>query len=55
MADALLRAFPGLRIMATSLHVLGVCGEVTIAVPPPPGSGGSSWVASRMRRIAPSR
>ena len=34
MADALLRACPGLRIMATSRHVLGVCGEVTIAVPP---------------------
>ena len=28
MADALLRACPGLRIMATSRHVLGVCGEV---------------------------
>ena len=25
---------PGLRIIATSLHVLGVAGEVTIAVPP---------------------
>jgi len=34
MADALLRACPGLRIMATSRHVLGVAGEVTIAVPP---------------------
>ena len=34
MADALLRACPGLRIIATSRHVLGVAGEVTIAVPP---------------------
>ena len=34
MADALLRASPGLRIIATSRHVLGVAGEVTIAVPP---------------------
>jgi len=34
MADALLRACPGLRIIATSRHVLGVVGEVTVAVPP---------------------
>ena len=34
MADALLRACPGLRIIATSRHVLGVAGEVTLAVPP---------------------
>ncbi len=34
MADALLRACPGLRIIATSRHVLGVAGEVTVAVPP---------------------
>jgi predicted ATPase/DNA-binding CsgD family transcriptional regulator len=34
MADALLRGCPGLRILATSRHVLGVAGEVTIAVPP---------------------
>jgi predicted ATPase/DNA-binding CsgD family transcriptional regulator len=34
MADALLRGCPGLRIMATSRHVLGVAGEVTIAVLP---------------------
>jgi predicted ATPase/DNA-binding CsgD family transcriptional regulator len=34
MADVLLRACPGLRIIATSRHVLGVAGEVTIAVPP---------------------
>jgi predicted ATPase/DNA-binding NarL/FixJ family response regulator len=33
-ADALLRTCPGLRIIATSRHVLGVDGEVTIAVPP---------------------
>ncbi|MGE5292162.1 MAG: ATP-binding protein, partial [Micromonosporaceae bacterium] len=32
--DALLRSCPGLRIIATSRHVLGVAGEVTIAVPP---------------------
>jgi predicted ATPase len=34
MADALLRGCPGLRIIATSRHVLGVAGEVTIVVPP---------------------
>jgi predicted ATPase/DNA-binding CsgD family transcriptional regulator len=34
MADALLRACPGLRIVATSRHVLGVAGEVIVAVPP---------------------
>jgi len=34
MADALLRGCPGLRIIATSRHVLGVAGEVTVAVPP---------------------
>jgi len=34
MADALLRASPDLRIIATSRHVLGVTGEVTVAVPP---------------------
>ena len=34
MADALLRWCPGLRVIATSRHVLGVAGEVTIAVPP---------------------
>ena len=41
MADALLRGCPGLRIIATSRHVLGVAGEVTIAVPPMtvPGRG----------------
>jgi len=34
MADALLRASPSLRIIATSRHVLGVAGEVTMTVPP---------------------
>ena len=34
LADALLRGCPGLRILATSLHVLGVAGEVTVPVPP---------------------
>jgi predicted ATPase len=34
MAEALLRTCPQLRILATSRHVLGVTGEVTIAVPP---------------------
>ena len=34
MADALLRACPGLRIVATSRHVLGLAGEVTVVVPP---------------------
>jgi predicted ATPase len=34
LADALLRACPGLRIIATSRHVLGVAGEVTVTVPP---------------------
>jgi predicted ATPase/DNA-binding NarL/FixJ family response regulator len=42
MADALLRGCPELRIIATSRHVLGVAGEVTIAVPPMtvPAEGG---------------
>jgi predicted ATPase/DNA-binding NarL/FixJ family response regulator len=42
MADALLRACPGLRILASSRHVLGVAGEVTVVVPPmtvPAGDG----------------
>ena len=34
MADVLLRGCPELRIVATSRHVLGVAGEVTVAVPP---------------------
>jgi len=34
MADTLLRACPGLRIIATSRHVLRVTGEVTLTVPP---------------------
>jgi non-specific serine/threonine protein kinase len=34
LADSLLRGCPGLRIMATSRHVLGVAGEVTVPVPP---------------------
>ena len=34
LADALLRGCPELRIIATSRHVLGVTGEVTVAVPP---------------------
>jgi predicted ATPase len=34
MADALLRTSPSLRIIATSRHVLGVAGEVTMTVPP---------------------
>ena len=34
MVDALLRGCPGLRLIATSRHVLGVAGEVTIAVQP---------------------
>jgi predicted ATPase len=33
LADALLRGCPGLRILATSRHVLGVAGEVTMTVP----------------------
>jgi predicted ATPase/DNA-binding CsgD family transcriptional regulator len=34
LADALLRASPSLRILATSRHVLGVVGEFTVPVPP---------------------
>src|SRR5215470_16998893 len=34
LADALLRACPGLRVIATSRHMLGVAGEVTVTVPP---------------------
>src|SRR5579864_6030638 len=33
LADALLRSCRGLRILATSRHVLGVAGEVTMTVP----------------------
>jgi len=39
LADALLRSCPGLRILATSRHVLGVAGEVTVPVPPMPVPG----------------
>ena len=34
LAEAILRACPGVRILATSRQVLGVTGEVTFAVPP---------------------
>jgi predicted ATPase len=34
LAGAILRACPGVRILATSRQVLGVTGEVTFAVPP---------------------
>jgi predicted ATPase/DNA-binding CsgD family transcriptional regulator len=34
LADALLRNCPGLRILATSRHVLGVAGEVSVVVGP---------------------
>jgi len=34
LADALLRGCPGLQILATSRHVLGVAGEITVHVPP---------------------
>lgn len=44
LADRLLRACPGLRVLATSRTVLGIAGEVTILVPPlglsSDGSGG---------------
>ena len=42
MADVLLRGCHGLRIIATSRHVLRVAGEVTVAVPPMtvPAEGG---------------
>src|SRR5437763_62746 len=33
LADMLLRACSGLRILATSRQILGVSGEVTLAVP----------------------
>ena len=44
MTDALLRGCPGLRMLATSRHVLGVAGEVTISVPPMavPAEGGQA-------------
>ena len=49
MADALLRGCPGLRILATSRHVLGVTGEVTVVVPPmtvpPAGPAGGGLCA----------
>jgi predicted ATPase len=34
LVDALLRSCPNLRIIATSRHVLGVTGEVTVTIPP---------------------
>jgi predicted ATPase len=34
LAGAILRACPGVRVLATSRQVLGVTGEVTFAVPP---------------------
>jgi predicted ATPase/DNA-binding CsgD family transcriptional regulator len=36
LAGAVLRACPGVRILATSRQALGVTGEVTVAVPPLP-------------------
>jgi predicted ATPase/DNA-binding CsgD family transcriptional regulator len=44
LAGALLRACPGLRILATSREVLGVSGEMTLPVPPlrVPGQGGAA-------------
>jgi predicted ATPase len=49
MADALLRACPELRIIATSRHVLGVAGEVTIAVPPMTAPAGpAAWGVARL-------
>jgi predicted ATPase/DNA-binding NarL/FixJ family response regulator len=54
LADALLRACPGLRILAVSRHVLGVAGEVTIAVPPMtvPGEVGPAGPEELMRAEA---
>jgi predicted ATPase/DNA-binding NarL/FixJ family response regulator len=47
LSDALLRACPELRIMATSRHVLRVAGEVTVVVPPMsmPGEAGPGGLA----------
>jgi predicted ATPase len=45
LADALLRACPHLHIMATSRHVLGVAGEVTVVVPPMSVPPMTSWAA----------
>lgn len=44
LAGALLRACPGLKILATSREVLGVSGEMTLPVPPlrVPGEGGAA-------------
>ncbi len=50
LAGAVLRACPGVRILATSRQVLGVTGEVTFAVPPLSGVTGrrrSSWNTRR--------
>jgi predicted ATPase/DNA-binding CsgD family transcriptional regulator len=51
LADALLRACPQVHMIATSRHVLGVAGEVTIAVPPMtvPASGQSADPADLLR------
>jgi predicted ATPase/DNA-binding NarL/FixJ family response regulator len=51
MADALLRACPGLQVIATSRHVLGVAGEVTLAVSPMtvPARDGPAGAADLLR------
>jgi non-specific serine/threonine protein kinase len=51
LADALLRDCPGLRILATSRHVLGVAGEVTVPVPPMtiPGTDGPNEPGELLR------
>ncbi|WP_407654729.1 ATP-binding protein [Actinomadura luzonensis] len=45
LAEALLRAAPGLRILATSRHVLGFPGECAVPVLPLPAPGGAEDAA----------
>ena len=50
MADALLRACPQLHIIATSRHVLGVAGEITVVVPPMTVPAGNSMAGTEELR-----
>jgi non-specific serine/threonine protein kinase len=55
LADDLLRACPGLRLLATSREALGIAGEVSWRVPslaaPPPGAPAEAVAASAAGRL----